>query len=207
MSESRFLIADVVCGIDLDAKPDGVKACGKIAPRMLPSGDKGDTKCYVRALTGTALWMVYFPNGEVLKLSGPAAKRHLRTRRDDIGAPQFDDTGEADRLHREHAKRAGDFIGGGLEYHMTMPVAQFRKVWDGLQTGGYRRDGPSLDVGTPILIREHRDAHVRPGAGPEGFTGRAIRTQATDVARGGFIPDGWCVISFHRDIERIEDYK
>jgi hypothetical protein len=205
MSESRFLIADVVCGIDLDAKPDGVKACGKIAPRMLPSGDKGDTKCYVRALTGTALWMVYFPNGEVLKLSGPAAKRHLRTRRDDIGAPQFDDTGTAERLHREHAKRAGD-VATGLEYHMKMPPGQFQKTWDGLQTGGLsagrfpdRRDADP-DPGT------HRQSRPT-GDGAAGYTGRAIRTQATDVARGGFIPDGWCVISFHRDIERIEDYK
>jgi hypothetical protein len=206
MSESRFLIADVVCGIDLDAKPDGVKACGKIAPRMLPSGEKADTKCYVRALTGTALWMVYFPNGEVLKLSGPAAKRHLRTRRDDIGAPQFDDTGTAERLHRDHAKRAGD-VATGLEYHMRMPPGQFQKTWDGLQTGGLRRDDSEIAVGTPILIREHADSRDRPGTAPAGYTGRAIRTQATDVARGGFIPDGWCVISFHRDIERIEDYK
>jgi hypothetical protein len=206
MSESRFLIADVVEAIDLDAKPDGVKACGKIAPRMLPAGDEADTKCYVRALTGTALWMVYFPNGEVLKLSGPAAKRHLRTRRDDIGAPQFDATGTAERLHREHAKRAGD-VAIGMEVYLRVEPAEYQRIADGLQTGIYSTHGPGIVVGALIVIREWiADYQVRHGE-PHGYTGRVVRTQATDVAHGGFIPDGYCVISFHRDIERIEDYK
>jgi hypothetical protein len=206
MSESRFLIADVVCGIDLNARDEGVKACGKIAAKMLPSGEKADTKCYVRALTGTALWMVYFPNGEVLKLSGPAAKRHLRTRRDDVGAPRFDDTGEAERLHRDHAKRAGD-VAIGMEVYLKVEPAEYQRIADGLQTGIYSTQGPGITVGAPIVVREWiADYQVRHGE-PHGYTGRAIRTQATDVATGGFIPDRFCVISFHRDIERIEEYK
>lgn len=83
----------------------GAKECSRMG---LPRAIRAGTLCYVRPLAGTQLWMAYFRCGQVVKMSAPAACRHLETIRDAAGRPVRDYSGTGDRLESDQNARAGN---------------------------------------------------------------------------------------------------
>ena len=73
------------------------------------------------------------------------------------------------------------------EHCIRILPKSYHEVIAGIKTFINRKDDGSCEVGDKLVMREHNGTM---------FTGRSIECLITDVYRGDFAKDGYCILSF-----------
>ena len=87
------------------------------------------------------------------------------------------------------------------EHELKVWPEYFAPIERGEKTFEFRRDDrtPRFAVGDTLLLREFYPGGINPADSPPCYSLRECTRRVTYVARGGVIPDGFCVMSVVRD--------